>query len=389
MASKLFRDLVNLRPPGHSHPIGTMGRRYKGTATLSYMDSSGEVVFGPETTIVVEFAWRELPPEHEGSGERRVWVGFEVQARDQDVKDFTAVLATHPYSTDWFDWADFKRTLKRSREERERVLREPTETVKERLRSRTELSFDALETSSGVFTARLSTPMRTVGLGITSPKRLSTPDVWVAVNAVTNGRYGRDASSDLWCFGACGDFDRCRELLRVSERALRLLDSTRDGTLFLKAQGSASSKEIGASARALAKPVLESCIIKALAGESPRFLKLGSPKSVSRLMEAIYLDTMYNLARRLREPESGGAVLLKDIERTGAAPEGGQSGSLREQIDFFRRKWEQRRPPEEMRYEIEKVFSNGTAEECTSACAVLISHAKRLGTASHVPWRRV
>jgi len=372
MGSKLFQELTGLRPPGHSHPIGTIARRQKATATLSYVDSLGEVVFGPEAPIEIEFAWRQLPPEREESGERRVLVGFEIQTRDRAMKDCTAVLSTYPYSTDWFDWADFKRTLNRGREERERLLRAPTETVVRRLRSRAELGVEVLETRAGRLTARLSIPIRTAGLAIRSRRGLKSRDVWMAVDAAMNGRYGRDKRLDLWCFGACRDFERCREFLRISDHATRVLERTQDGTLFRQAQGRAPRLDIGTEARALAGPVLESSIIKALAGESPKLLTIGSPRRVSRLMEGIYLDTMYNLARRLRERESGGRVWLKDIERTVAAPVPSEK-PFDEQIDFFREELKRRRPPEEIRYAIEAALSSKDAAERESACAALIA----------------
>lgn len=130
MASKRLLDFVRLYQPGHSHPIGTIARRHQVTATVSYLDSSGEVVFGDEAPIEVEFAWKELPPARNGSSDCRVWVGFEVQTRDTRLKDCAAVIATHPYSTDWFDWADFKRTLNRGREEREAHLGEPQSAIR-------------------------------------------------------------------------------------------------------------------------------------------------------------------------------------------------------------------------------------------------------------------
>src|SRR5262249_30669881 len=156
---------------------------------------------------------------------------------------------------DWFDWADFKRTVKRSREDRERHLRAAIDTVKQRLRLRVELGVDAFETRSGRFTARLSSPLRTIGLGIRAPRQLKSQEIWVAADCVKNGRYGWEKRSQFWCFGAWRDFDRCRQFLLTSERARRLIERTHDGTLFSKAQGATERLEVGSAARALAEPV--------------------------------------------------------------------------------------------------------------------------------------
>jgi hypothetical protein len=386
MGSSRFYELTGIRPPGHSRPIAPVERRQKLTATLSYMNSSGEVAFGREVKIEQEFGWLQLPPELEGGDEFRVWVGFEVQTRDPELRNSTLVVATHPYSTDWFDWADFKPILNRSREERLRTLRAPGVRLSTMFRSRPELPTENLESRPGWLTARLSLPTRTKGLAITSRARFQTQDVWNVFESSVNGRYQRTRQSDLWCFGACRQFESCRDALRVSPQAIRLFERTEDGTLFnnRKRVGPSPFREIGAIAKALHPAVLDSSIIKALAGKSPKLdtiVAKGKPLLAALLMERIYEDTMYNLVKRVNEPEAGARVYLKNLE-TVAAAETPREGTFAEKIKIFENRFGKQKPPEVFRQKIQGWLTTGCVDDRIAACAALVG-AHKTGSRIH------
>jgi len=349
--------------------VAAVERRRKSYATLSYVNSAAEVEFGRQVEIEHEFAWRQLPPQKEGSREFRAWTGFEIQTRDPELRDCTAVAAMYPYSEDWFDWGDFKPVLNRSRKERLQHLQLPMERIHAMFRSRQECRFEPLETRPGWLTARLSNPTRTDGYAITSRAR-SQQTTWRAIGSSMNGRHQRSGKPDLWCFGACREFERCRELLRVSPEATRLLERTADGSLFSyrKRLGPSPSLGIGPTAKGLAQAVLESSIIKALAGKSPtmeRTLESGKPPTVALLVERIYDGMMYNLVKRLKEPEDGRAAGLENMEAT-----------FNERVEFFFKRFHESQPAESFRSHVEKWLAGGSDGDRIAACAALAGFHK-------------
>jgi hypothetical protein len=380
VGSRRFSDLIGMRPPGHSRPIGRTLRRRQLTATLSFLNSKYEVQFGDEIDIEEEFGWRQLPPETEGGGEFRVWVGFEVQTRDRSLRDCTLVIATYPYSTDWFDWGDFKPILRRGRNERFQPLRAPQERIKELFRSRAKLSTDNLESRPGRLTARLSLPTRTEGLAITARGRSQERSLWTTVEASLNRRRGGKYPSDFWCFGACREFEKCCAVLRMSPTAFRMLEATEDGTLFKDrpSKDGTPALQLGPTARRLKENVLESSIVKALAGSSPKLDKIQEkPVMAALLMEWIYKDTMYSLAQRLRgEPEAGGRVHPEDLAAFADTSNPPDDPSFNDMADRFRAALRERGLTEDFRHVIENRLRGEDDQERITACAALVGAHK-------------
>jgi hypothetical protein len=385
MGSRRFSALTGMRPPGHSHPIGQAPRRRQSTATLSFLNSKFEVEFGDEIAIEDEFGWRQIPPETDG-GTPRIWVGFEVQTRDPSLSDCTLVVATYPYSTDWFDWADFKPILKRRRDQRFQLLRAPQERIKELFRSRSKLPTDNLESRPGLLTARLSLPTRTEGLAITARGRSQEQSVWTKVEASLNRRSGGKYGSDFWCFGACRDFEKCRAVLRMSPQAQRVLEMTEDGTLFKDRplRAGTPALQVGPTARSLRENVLESSIVKALAGSSPKLDKIPKkPAMAALLMEWIYKDTMYSLAQRLRgEPGGGGRVGPKDLTVFPGDSKPPDDSSFDEMAGRFRAALRDAGFAEDFRCLVENKLRDGGEQEQLSACDALV-RAHRAGYRPH------
>lgn len=376
MGSFRVRDLTGMVPPGHSRPIGTLPRRPRVTATVSFLNESGEVEFGEdEVEIEAEFGYLQLPPQTPG-GEDRVWIGFQVQTEDKTLRNATLVLATYPYSTDWFDWSDFKPVLKRSREQRLEPLRAPMEEIKRMLRERRSAANDLIETRSGWLTARLSWPTRTVGLSITSRARSKRKKgIWRSVQSSLNRRHRhKNGPPELWCFGACREFEKCREILRHSLRAQHLFDSVGSGTLFegRRSLGRAPFLPVGDMAKSLHSAILESSIIKALAGDSPhleRIKRSGKPPLASLLMKRIYEETLYNLVRRLNEPgtivDDQGADGPEEFEEV-----------FDELVQSSRQRYRTQGFTEIHRHKIDHLLTTGSDSERILACAALVGASK-------------
>lgn len=379
MGSRRFSELTGIRPPGDSHEIQAYERRHQLNATLSYLNAKHEVEFGDEVPVEQEFGWRQLPPKTEGDSEIRVWTGFEFRTRDPHLRDGTLVVATYPYFTDWFDWGDFKPILKRSRSECLQPLRAPEAELKESFRSRSKLPTERLESRCGWFTARLSMPTRTEGIAITARGRLRNRDAWTVFQSTLNRRTGGTSDTDLWCFGACLEFQACLAALRVSPQARRLLEKTEDGTLLQKRglKGPSRSLPLGPTARKLGERVLESSMVKALAGSSPKLDKIrtsGKPPLAALLMERIYDDTIYSLAQRLEgEPDSGGRVHVTDLEAIGTETPG--LPEFDDMAERLSKKFEKHSFDESARIEIEE-FLLGYEPECITGCAFLAAALK-------------
>src|SRR5258708_38778676 len=114
-------------------------------------------------------------------------------------------------------------------------------------------------------------------------------------------------------FGACNDFDNCRELLRISPAAMQVISQTEDGALFRFHRRNLPYHAIGGEAISLRHQILEGAIVKALAGpqsRKERSIWPTGPRLVERLMVYIYVDTMYNLVRRLKEPGPSFSALV-------------------------------------------------------------------------------
>src|SRR5580658_7662900 len=130
MGLRQFYELTGTPPPGDSHEIQAYQRRRQLNVTLSYLNAKFEVEFGDELEVEQEFGWRQLPPNKEGDSAFRVWTGFEFRTQDSSLHDYTLVAATYPYSTDCYDWGDFKPILKRSQSERLQPLSAPEAKVR-------------------------------------------------------------------------------------------------------------------------------------------------------------------------------------------------------------------------------------------------------------------
>src|SRR5437762_726540 len=152
------------------------------------------------------------------------------------------------------------------------------EEIKRMLRERRKVPNDLIESRSGWLTARLSWPTRTVGLSITSRSRSKKKEgIWRSVQSSLNRKHRhKNGPPELWCFGACHEFEKCREILRNSLRAQHLLEQVDNGTLFesRRSLGRAPFLAIGDMAKSLHSAILESSIIKALAGDSPHLERI-------------------------------------------------------------------------------------------------------------------
>jgi hypothetical protein len=375
MASRRFSELARIRPAGNSHPIAAEEKRRQWTATLSYLNDHHDVEFGPEVPIEIEFGWRQLPPETEARDEFRVWTGFEIQTSDKSMRGCTLVAATYPYSTDWFDWGDFKTILRRGRNQCLQPLRASMAEVQKRLRSHSELANEVLGARPGWLTARLSWPTRTEGLSITARGGSRHSEVWRVFKTSLNRRPG--AEREFWCYGVCPEFEKCRDTLKASRQAQRLLEKTDDGTLFMnrRNKGRAPTRLIGATAKALMHQVLESSIIKTLAGGSPKLdeiRKLGKPHQPALLMAQIYDDTMYSLVQRLhQEPGAGIRVSLKDFTRIAAEPVIPDEVPFDQKVVRYRNRFREGGLTAEFRHAIENTLSNGSDPDRIEACAAL------------------
>ncbi len=382
-------ELIGKLAPDRSRPIAPTPRRICLTATLSQLNSSHQVEFGREVPIEREFGWVQLPSDPQEE-QYRVWVGFEIQTQEQVLKDATLVIATNPYSTDWFDWADFKPVRKRSAESLLRPFTHSRESTGSLLRSRKLVKYDPWETRSGGWlTARLSMPTRTDGLGVTAHGRSKTSPEWRAIQANLNRRWRRGDDYGVWCFGGCKDFERCRDSLRASNEAAELLARTDDGTLFdaFRTAGEAPYHDVADWAKALSQPVLDSAIIKTLAGLPPKGdrLFLGKqPRLAARLMTFIYTDTMYNLTKRLREPR---AKVDPVLEASLGAVSTGQTveSDFEDQVEIWYSRFRKRAPYESFRLTIERMLADSdenSERDRAEACAA-IAGAHQAGYGIH------
>lgn len=312
---RLERQDVHESDPDASVPVAALPKGQFARATrIEVVD--GVPVFRDEVEIKVYPGQEKclVAEGHEDGGQQgtRVlrWRALDVVTRDAKAKRHTAVAVTHPYSTDWFDAAPFKRTLHGARRQIEQARRAACSHPAGHLAYlRDEISFDVFETRTGYLTASLTAPRRSPG-DVATGRRW---DRWTGGRVVPLPRSQRDVEhgvrqmkrriDEAWVFGICPDLAACREALMDSDLAKALLDATLDRTVlerhYLGRRG-ARARELREDVVSHASDVLESSIAKSLAGpvDFQAWTRRREPFVVAELMRDIYLSTIYALNER-------------------------------------------------------------------------------------------
>lgn len=286
MGSRLLANIpqwnggTGLQPAGVSVPVGSVRARDEVTLTHCVVDDQARVQFGDEIGATGErvFLWRDRPLECRASDmppQEAIKIStLELETRRRELRGSVVIACLRPYAQDWFAWAQFKRVKRLSRSENDETIRKIVARARAQS-SNVEMAVwsEIVSAETDMFGsedyhyARIRTLVRTDDYG------RAADDDWLGRQsihegtkanrrALTSGKQPLELS-----FGVCEQFAECRDLLRVSPILQDAVDQAHDGTGI--AFGG-ETFQLTPSAQALARPVWESAIVKALAGPGDR-----------------------------------------------------------------------------------------------------------------------
>ncbi|MBZ5525631.1 MAG: hypothetical protein LAP21_25700 [Acidobacteriia bacterium] len=394
MALNSFFDLPKWQSPGldpdAADLVGAELQRAWQNATRIVIAGDGQVEFREEVLLsIVRSRNFDLSLEPDDSG-RPPQLSNTIEVKCPNSKcatNQTVVIALFPYGFEWFSASRFKpgryvgRGHNAKANEAARELIRKLQTADDPQAVLEAAEFDPFESDDESLTARFlpafeRTPSGHVTLrnrvkgGGSSPiteaklSKVNKAPAWVTVPAIDavsamfnhfvhpahslppepilkllgipeKGRGSVLRVPPHWLWGLCENFDLCREQLRNSERAQEWLEnperSLSNAGPHVRRPAYALKDEAAEFFEFMAKPVLESSIIKALAGmplKMPVFWRDGSRRLAIDLAEDIFHSSMLNLSRRL------GSTPQIDPIPTEHGPEAAQPSSFTPEQEF-------------------------------------------------------
>jgi hypothetical protein len=291
--------------PDSSRPIAALPTWREVRATRIGRLPSGVLGFVDEIALKVNAGCeKELRLDKPGAPAARTWRAIDVRTSDPRVLEprLEVLLAGYPYSTNWIDWARFRKATHHPvAKYKEEALSAPEPQAYLR-----ELAFDVFETSDDYALATLDEPRRTASRGISGHRWrtqmvfLTRPRVQpVQGREVMVSRAKVDAS---WIFGLCEDVtaaaDETLERLKDSDVVIGALA----GQVPEHAYPSGRLGVLQESVQSVVPDLVRASVLFALAG--PPEFEGWEARPVTDLATKIFLLLLYNANRRARDPET-------------------------------------------------------------------------------------